>query len=576
MSFRRRDYLEVLDGLLTALVGGVSAESHAFPPPGDAEPPRHQLEAPPARALVSVFGARNGASVRFRAGNDVALTPDGRALVWAEGGDRPDPGTMILVNYLREGAQPTLSDIEVGSVARTLTEAVAMESARLYAQMQAVYDAGFIDTATGRSLERVVALLGIERVGAGRPVATLRFRRARGAPGAITIPAGTRVIDAGVSVEYETLETVTMDPAQDRVTVEARDLEPANSPAPADMLTVLTVPITGIAGVTNPAAATRAAAAEADAALRQRARGFLHASERATLGALENVLAKLGLKGEIGEPEDRPGVVVVTPVAGTLSAEQTEQLRAALYDARPAGVRVELAGAMAPARVHLDLALVTRETLSQPSRRAAHAAVRKAVADFFDDLRIGDDARINRLVGAVMAVPGVEDVTLQGARKIVGGSETDVLDAAAGILRLAAAPTVLADLALADPALPTTADLVVRFPATAAAPDHGAVTAALEAAFAEAAKGAARVFAWGHLLRVLPPPVGGGESYASWDQASPSPALPTEPGDYDLTLLIHQASGLTRILTGPDDSYTLAAGERLRLDAVTLEPVAGG
>jgi hypothetical protein len=135
---------------------------------------------------------------------------------------------------------------------------------------------------------------------------------------------------------------------------------------------------------------------------------------------------------------------------------------------------------------------------------------------------------------------------------------------------------VLGDLALADPALPTTADLVIRFPATAAAPDHGAVTVALEAAFAEAAKGAARVFAWGHLLSVLPPPVGSGESYTSWDQASPPPALPTDPGDYDLTLMIDQASGLTRILSGPGDSYTLAAGERLRLDAVTLEPVAGG
>jgi uncharacterized phage protein gp47/JayE len=576
MSFRRRDYPEVLDGLLTALVGGISAESHAYPPPGGDSPPRHLLEVPPARALVSVFGSRNGASVRFAAGTDIALSADGRALVWAEGGNRPDSGTLVSVNYLREGGQATLSDIEVGSVARTVTEAFALESARLHAQMQAVHDAGFIDTATGRSLERVVALLGIQRVPAGRPMVTLRFQRARGAPGAITIPAGTRVIDAGVTVEYETLETVTMDPAQDRITVAARDLEPANSPVPAEALSVLTVPIAGIATVTNAAAASFAAAAETDAGLRTRARGFLHASERATLGGLEAVLAQFGLKGGIAEPEDRPGVVVVTPVAGTLSAEQTEQLRAALKDARPAGIKVELAGTMAPAQVDLDLALVTRETLSDQSRRAAHEAVRKAVAGFFDALPIDEDARINRLVGAVLAVPGVEDVTLTGARRLAGTAAADVLDANEGVLRLADTPTMLRTLALADPGLPTTADLVIRFPAAATVPDRGAMAAALEAALAEATAGSAREFAWGHVVRALPEPVGSGQSYASWDQASPRPALPTGAGVYVVTLMIHQASGLTRILAGPGDSHALTPGERLRLDAVTLDPVAGG
>ena len=576
MSFRRRDYPEVLDGLLTALLGGVSAESHPYPPPGDTARPRHLLDAPPARALVSVFGTLNGQSHRFRADRDIALLPDGRAIAWGEGGDRPDAGTLISVNYLRKEGQATLSDIEVGSVARTLTEAFALESARLYAQMQAVYDAGFIDTATGRSLERVVALLGLERVPAGRPAATLRFERARGATGAITISAGTRVIDAAVAVEYETLDNVTMDPAQDHVTVSARDVEPANTPVPADTLTVLTVPIAGVGAVINPAPASRAAEAETDEALRRRARGFLHASERGTVGALRAELARLGLQGEIAEPADRPGVVVVTPVAAALSPEQTEQLRAALDDSRPAGVRVELAGIVAPAAVDLDLALVTRATLAEPERRAAHAAVRKSVSAFFETLPIREDARLNRLVGAVLSVPGVEDVTVEGARTRSGGAVTDVLDAAAGLLSLSGAPTVLGELALADPALPSTADLVIRFPETAAVPDRAAATAALEAALAEAAAGNSRVFEWGHVIRALPAPVGSGESYAAWDQAAPPPALPTDAGDYVVTLVIHQASGLTRILAAPGDRYSLTAGERLRLEAVTLDVVAGG
>ena len=42
MSFRRRNYPEVLDNLLTTLVGGVAAETHPFPP-SDSVPRSHPL-----------------------------------------------------------------------------------------------------------------------------------------------------------------------------------------------------------------------------------------------------------------------------------------------------------------------------------------------------------------------------------------------------------------------------------------------------------------------------------------------------------------------------------------------------
>ena len=75
MSFRRRDYPEVLETMLTALAGGVAAEAHPYLPSGNDS--RMALESPPARVLVSVHGARNGASHRFKTGNDVALSADG-------------------------------------------------------------------------------------------------------------------------------------------------------------------------------------------------------------------------------------------------------------------------------------------------------------------------------------------------------------------------------------------------------------------------------------------------------------------------------------------------------------------
>ena len=78
-----------------------------------------------------------------------------------------------------------------------------------------------------------------------------------------------------------------MSPNQNVITVTANDLEPANDPVDANVLTVLPVPIAGISSVTNPAPASRATADETDAELRTRAKSFLHGSERATIGALK-------------------------------------------------------------------------------------------------------------------------------------------------------------------------------------------------------------------------------------------------------------------------------------------------
>jgi hypothetical protein len=101
-----------------------------------------------------------------------------------------------------------------------------------------------------------------------------------------------------------------------------------------------------------------------------------------------------------------------------------------------------------------------------------------------------------------------------------------------------------------------------------AAPDENAVAAALEAAFAYlAAAQGPRHISFGKLLRVLPPPV----TLAAYDAADPKPALPETAGDYAVTLFVHQASGLTRILAAPGDRHDLSPGERLLLDTLTIE-----
>jgi uncharacterized phage protein gp47/JayE len=78
------------------------------------------------------------------------------------GSDRPDDKSQFKVSYMFD--EPSaLTDINPGSVLRTIVEAVSRETEFLYLQMDQVYRSGFIDTANGNALDLVVSILGIQR-----------------------------------------------------------------------------------------------------------------------------------------------------------------------------------------------------------------------------------------------------------------------------------------------------------------------------------------------------------------------------------------------------------------------------
>jgi hypothetical protein len=255
--------------------------------------------------------------------------------------------------------------------------------------------------------------------------------------------------------------------------------------------------------------------------------------------------------------------------------------------ARPAGVRVELLGVRVPLPVNLNLKLIT-QALPEADLRRAHDAVRAALVDYFGALPLGSDASVNQIVGRILAVPGVEDVQLLSARVTVveDGVEQveERLDAAAGVIQLAEDATVLGELQIADPNLPTGIEVTVGFPADGPAPDPAQMETALAAAIAYLNDAAAapssledpdetahRTLSLGKILRVLPLPGRTAQSLAGVEADTPLPVA-ADVAPFVVSAFVHQSNGLTKALLDDAASYVMTPGERLGLTAVTVVP----
>ncbi len=575
MTIRRRTYPEVLNNVLTGVSGGVAAESHPYAQGRDSD--IHLLRAPVGE-LVSVHGRRNAASYQFRVDQDFTFDAGTGVIAWTEDGARPDIDTLVEVNYYPSDTFPPLTDIHAGSVVRTLCESISLEMARIHAQLHAVYEAGYVDTAVGRSLDNVAALLGIERIRRGRPTGEIELRRAAGSAGAIAIPAGTRFAAEDGAIEYETTAAAAMAEGQKTVRIPIRDLE-VNDPVPADAITQMPIPVAGIGSATNPAPTAIGTRDETDAELRTRAKQFLHGSERATLGALKAAILRQGVDADVDEHPDSPGVITVTPHAGALDPELKQRLLTAIHDTRPAGVQVNLAAPVPPWNVHLELTLTTRAGLLPEEVRGLHDRIRASLTDYFDALEARSNGSITKVIGAALAEEAVEDVQLTSAIWDDGSAApVDILDRNAGLLLLEGHPTVLSDVKFIDSGLPASLSILVAYPDGEAPPDRTAIESALSQATAylseQAELNAAasyRTLSFARLFLALPLPGKTSGTLSALDAGDETaPGANTTP--YSVTFVAASAGGkATAMADMGDPVYVLSAGERIELLELSVE-----
>jgi hypothetical protein len=409
-----RTYPELIDDLVTAVVGGVVNE----PIPFDVKQARYPLSqtASQVRSVKGTIAGPDGNPLPqvyvFQANIDYSFSASDSSVAWLPKGQQPLDETTFYVDYFRpdtSSAQSPLTDINIGSVTRTLTEAIGREIATVFQQIYNAYLAGFVDTAQGKSLDYVVSILGVVRHGAEYATGLATFLRDPAIDGDITIPDLTQVATADRTV-FETTELRTLQRGQQRLDVPIRATGTATGPLgviAAGKIVSLETPIAGIGSVTNVDATVLGAAPESDDQLRARAKATLQGLGQATLAALaRTVFDERSQLLDVRDPNGAPGKTSPPGTAALLvstDAPRYGSLNDQIQQTRAAGVLVTVAARF----VYITPRVAA--TLSTPLTPAGIVKLTgqliAALQAYVDTLQAGDPADGTKMLDAIATVP---------------------------------------------------------------------------------------------------------------------------------------------------------------------------
>lgn len=569
IEYSPRAYVDIVRDLLTTLTGGTVREPAIAPSTGPLVLDR--LASRPIRRISHLEGVTDvgGTPVPIRFGNadfELADTDgDGMldAVVFRENGRKPIPGSTLTVNYYPvQITRPVpLTDLNVGSVVRTLLETVAREVAQDEQYLDRIYRSAFLETAEGSALEKVVALIGVSRLPARHPLVEVRFARNATTGGKITIPAGTVVTTAATPpARYLSVVDLTLEAGEQSRTVLTAGASTDTPVVEVGALDRLETSIGGISTVINAEAAFREAAAETDEALRRRARGALHGTVRGTLDALRfAILSVPGVKGvELVEwPDSQVGVVRANVAYVAADPAVEAAVRQRIEELRPAGIRVDT-GAATRRSVEVSVALILAGTgVSGAELNRVLAGVEDRIAGKLLALSPGAPIRMAPLTAAALADPLVADaeVTLVDPSRTgsaVTLSAGEVLD----VVRPFAFPTPQPELTVGG-VVATVADVDLVLPVQLLA--GVALADALEAV---------QFAADPHLAAIGPTKPLTLDGLAATFQGSPMFALIREQA----SIVVESAGTFVQLLDG-QGSYTPAAGEHLRRRTLDVHEV---
>lgn len=423
-----RPYLEIVDDLLVALVGGVVNEPIIYDLKSDLYPLSQ-----PARDVRGVTGTidagdkPDGEHHTFLKEVDFIFNPDKSAVVWQDGGKKPKDETRFYVDYFVPASRSPLSDLNVGSVTRTLSEAIGREIAAVYQQINLNYLSGFIDTAEGKSLDFVVSILGVTRKTKEFAEGQVTFFRDPIVDGNITIPQGTELTTIKGDAVFETKEPRTLQRGQARIDAPIRAGEKFKGDkgkVGAGQITTPLQVIAGISRVTNFDPTSLAAEDESDDDLRLRAKAAIRALGKATILALVKAVtdSRATLK-EISDPNTAGKQTVPGKVSMLIDTEvgRFPSVAAAVHDTRAAGIELTIAARFVFVTLRVT-AKIPSGTTGDGKLKFAHEII-AALQEYIEGLAPGASANGAKLLEAIGKVKDVKDpkiIDVRTAKSDVG------------------------------------------------------------------------------------------------------------------------------------------------------------
>lgn len=187
-----------------------------------------------------------------------------------------------------------LVDNSNSSTMRTIIEAIVAELDIQYYQIQYIYDAMGIDTATGDDLDKLVSILNVYRDPAKQCTGIVRFARSTPVLYDIPIASGTVVSMRpniyGKVYEFVTVNDAVLSSGSTWVDVDVMAVDAGNISIPQHTLTIMNNPVFSIDTVDNQYSISGGSDKESDASLRYRAKLALQKLGKATNSALEGAI----------------------------------------------------------------------------------------------------------------------------------------------------------------------------------------------------------------------------------------------------------------------------------------------
>ncbi|MEM9337536.1 MAG: baseplate J/gp47 family protein [Bacteroidota bacterium] len=317
---------------------------------------------------------------------------------------------------------PGITDFEQGSVIRSMLETLAYEQAVFYEQLDHIYNASFVNTATAANLEKVVAILDITRGEPDYAQGDVTFFKDPTFQDTAILPVGTLVTTEDNPDEvpqrkaYRTLEEAVLTPEMTEATVKIQaETRGAELETAQETIVVMPVPVEGVSGVINSSAISFIGRKrETDEELRGRAKKTLLAAGKASEISIEQALLSMPniLDVKIANPKNEAGDIipgVINVYVDGLSETNSQQLSNRLEEVKAAGIYTRLKPAEITTLTGV-LKLVPHESVLEKELPELESQVADQIAAHVSKKKMGHPLSMSQLTTAILQVKGVQDL----------------------------------------------------------------------------------------------------------------------------------------------------------------------